>query len=296
MERAWQDVRFACRMLFKSPVFTTVAVLSLALGIGANTTIFTLVNAVFLNPLPVGKPSELIAVFTVDEKNATTQLGSVLQVSRLNYEDFRDRNDSFLGLAMYSFPVPVALASGGTPDQLFAEVVSGNYFDVLDVRPAVGRFIRPDEDAAPGAHPVVVLSYGAWQRRFGGDPAIVNRVVTVNGTPFTIVGAAGKGFRGVNSLFSPDMWIPGAMYAQVLPAQIREWYNSRRALLFNVAGRLKPGVTAGQARANLVTLAKALEREYPEPNGGRTVTVMPIAEATIFPRYGRRSCSAARSS
>ena len=282
MDHFRKDIRLALRTLRRSPVFTAAAVLSLGLGIGLNTAIFTLINTLFLNPLPVDRAQELVAVFTIDAKNASP-FGNVLQVSFPNYKDYRDQNSVFSGLAAYSFPLALSVSVGPEPEQMFCEMVTGNYFQVLGVRPGRGQLIGPADDQVPGASPVMVISYRAWQRRFGGASDVVGRKITVNGAPFTVIGVAPEGFQGVNSLIGPDGWVPTMMYAQVLPAQLRTWMDERRALVFNLAGRLKPGATIDQARANLLAIAKSLEREYPLPNEGRTTTVKPLTEATIFP-------------
>ena len=230
-----QDLRFSVRTLVKSPAFTLVAVASLALGIGANTTIFSLVNAMFLNPLPVEKSSELVAVYTVDETNAALGL---TQLSYPNYEDYRDQNEVFDGTFAWGFPFPTSMLEAEEPEQVFVETVTGSYFGVLGVEPALGRFILPEEDRAEGANPVVVLSHKVWTRRFGRDTAILNRQLILNGTIFDVIGVAPQGFQGVNALFSPDMWVPMMMYRQVLPEQFHRWFEDRRALFVNVAGRL----------------------------------------------------------
>src|SRR5262245_111778 len=269
MERLWKDIRFALRTFTKSPAFALTAVSSLALGIGVNTTIFTIINTLFLNPLPVDRVSEIVAVYTLD-KNNTSQLGNVLQVSYPNYKDFRDRNSSFSAMAAYSFPIAGSLSTGGEGEPMFIELVTGNYFTTLGVRPLLGRLISTDDDRVPGASPVLVLGHRTWQRQFGGKRDVLGRTVTVNGAVFTIVGVAPDGFRGVNSLFGPDAWAPTMMYRELLPSQFRTWVDERRALAFNVAARLKPGVTIDQAGAEMVALAKSLETEYPAPNQGRT--------------------------
>ncbi len=283
MERLWKDIRFGLRTFLRAPTFTAAAVLSLGLGIGLNSTIFTLVNTLFLNPLPVYQPSELVAVFTTDAKNSSAPFSSVLQVSYPNYKDYRDTNSVFTELAAYSFPNAVSVSTGGDPDQVFVEMVSGNYFHTLGVHPKLGRFFGPPEDQAPGQANVIVISYNLWQRRFGGSPDAVNKTISVNGTPFTVIGVAADGFRGVNSLFGPDAWSPMMTYQTILPLQFRSWMDERRALLFNLAGRLKPGATIDQARSNLASIAKTLEHDYPEPNQGRSTSLRPLSEATIFP-------------
>jgi predicted permease len=276
----FQDLRFAARSLISRPGFTVVAVASLALGIGANATIFTMVSSVFLNPLPVEEPRRLAVVYTEDQNNAAFGLA---QLSYPNYEDFRDENQVFTGLAAWGFPIPVSMLADREPEQVFTELVSGNYFQVMGVEPAVGRFLTPAEDVAEGGNPVVVMSHRLWTRRFGQDPSVVGRALSLNGVTYDVIGVAREGFQGVNALFSPDLWAPMAMYRQVLPAQFHQWFDSRRALFFNVGGRLQPGVEIAEAQAHMKTLAAALEKEYPEPNKGRTVVLRPLAEATIFP-------------
>jgi predicted permease len=282
MERLWRDIRFGLRTLVKSPTFAAAAVASLGLGIGVNTAIFTVINTLFLNPLPVQRVGDLAAVYTVDS-NQNTALGNVLQVSYLNYKDYRDQNSTFSSLAAYSFPNPVSVRIGEGTEQLFVELVTGNYFSTLGVGAAKGRVIGPEDDRTPGESPVLVLSHHAWQRRFGGEPDIVGRRLTANGVGFTIVGVAPDGFRGVNSLFGPDGWAPTMMYRHTLPSQMLNWMDERRALLMNVAGRLKPGVTLEQASENLRGIARTLEETYPTPNKGRTAVLRPLAQATIFP-------------
>ena len=283
MERLWKDIRFALRTFRRSPAFAAAAVVSLALGIGVNTAIFTLINTLFLNPLPVERASELVAVYTTDARNVSPFGGNVLQTSFPNYQDYRDSNTVFTGLAAYSFPLGVGATIGAAPEQLFCELVSGNYFQVLGVRATRGRVFGPDDDQVPGAAPVLVISHNVWQRRFGGSDDVIGRTVPINGTPFTIIGVAPAGFHGVNSLFGPDGWAPSMMHAQILPSQLRGWMTERRALVFTLAGRLKPDTTIDQARANLTTIAKSLEETYPAPNGGRSTAVRPLTEATIFP-------------
>jgi putative ABC transport system permease protein len=259
MDTLWQDIRFACRSIRKNPGVTAIAVFSLALGVGANTTIFTLMNAALLGPLPVARPSELVAVYTTDQSNIGG-LGSLNATSYLNFKDLRERNTYFSGMAGYSFPQFVSVITNTAPQQGFVELVTGNYFSVLGVKAAHGRVFDEHEDTRPGDAAVAVVSYGFWQRRLGGDASAVDRVIRINGTAFTIVGIAPEGFKSVNSLISPDMWLPSMMYAQVLPAQTRDWINERRALLFFIAARLRPGATIQQAEANLKSIAGALER------------------------------------
>ncbi len=289
METLFQDMRYGFRMLFKSPGFTAVAALSLALGIGANTTIFTLINAIFLNPIPVENAPGLVTLYTIDARVKEDDAGGgnvLMPTSRPNFEDYRDHNSVFAGLVATS-GLPLNLLQGGTPEQIGGEIVSGNYFSLLGVRPALGRAFLPEEDKIPGASPVVVLSHAFWTKRFGGDPGIVGGRLTLNGLPFTVVGVAPKGFLGTNLLQTPDLWVPMMMHKQVLAGFIADNFDDRRALTFNIFGRLKPDATIETAQAELRTIASNLEKEYPEPNRGRSVTLMPLAQTTIHPALRR---------
>jgi predicted permease len=281
MEMFMQDVRYGFRMLVKHPAFTLVVVLSLALGIGANTTIFTLINALFLNPLPVEDASRIVMVYTTDENNQQ-QGFTFMPTSFPNYVDYRDKNTVLSGLAAIG-GTGLSLSSGGEPEQVFAEVVSGNYFDVLGVKFALGRGFLPEEDKTPGSHPVVVLSDGLWKRRFGGDRSILNQTILLNGQKFTVVGVAPPGFRGTNAIGGPVMWVPVAMRDQVFTGLLRAFFNERRALLFFMVGRLKPGVSVQQAEAAMKTIGAQLEQEYPRENEKRSVSLMPLTQAALNP-------------
>jgi putative ABC transport system permease protein len=267
MDTVWQDVRYAVRTWRKAPGFVAVVILTMALGIGANTVVFTVINTVFLNPLPVGNPSELVSVGTS---------------SYPNLKDFRERNQVFTLLAGHTAPVPLTMLRGTSPERVFAEFVTGDYFTTLGLDPVRGRFFDPREDAVPGAGAVLVLAHGAWQRRFGGDVNIVGEAIDLNGTAFTIIGVAPEGFLGVNAVFGPDVWIPSMMTGAAAPGSMRGWLTNRSALGFRGVGRLKPGVTGEQARANLTAIATVLEREYPEANRGRSVTVDPLTRAVLL--------------
>lgn len=253
--------------------FTLVAVLSLALGIGANTTIFSLLNGILLRSLPVADPQTLAAVHSADLKNSQT-----LGVSYLNYKDFRDRNTVFSNLALYS-PVAVSLAAGGEPIPLMAHLVSGNYFQALGVGPVAGRAFLPEEDAAPNARAVAVISYALWNRLFASDSQIDKLRLTVAGRPFSVIGVAPEQFHGINELYGADLWIPMAMYPQIYPAPA--WVNQRRAAVFAVIGRLKPGVDIPQAEGEMQSLAAELAREYPRENNARGIKLAPVMEAAI---------------
>src|SRR6185436_4382308 len=208
-----QDLKYGARLLVKTPGFTAIAALSLALGIGANTTIFTLVNAVLLNPLPVEDPSQLVSVFTTDERNQGTGL-DFLQTSPMNFKDLRDKNEVFSGMTGH-VGLPLNITGGsGQPEQIFGELVTGNYFSVLGARPQIGRGFLSDEDRTPGEKLVTVLGYGEWQKRYGGDPSMVGRTISLNGAAFTVIGVMPKGFKGTNAIGAPALWVPYLSYPQ----------------------------------------------------------------------------------
>src|SRR5215471_18862865 len=212
-----QDVRYGIRVLLKSPGFVAAAVVSLALGIGANATIFTMINTIFLQPLPVEKPSELMFVFGTDSNNTNTSvLNQFMPVSYPNYRDYKSDNDVFSELSIYSFPNPVSLGTGGKPLPANVQLVSGNYFTALGVKAAVGRTFLPEEDTLAGQNTVAVLDYKFWQRQFGGNPKVINDTVRINGHNFTIIGVAPRGFDGTISVIAPDMWTPAMSYSAIL--------------------------------------------------------------------------------
>ncbi len=270
-------------MLKKSPGFTFVAVLSLALGIGANTAIFTIINAVFLHPLPVEEPSRLAELFTRDTLTVDADTNRQLTGTSLpNYEDYRDQNTVFTGLATVTFPIPLNWGGQAEPQQLNASLVSGNFFDVLGVKPYRGRTFIPDSDKKLGANAEVVLSYSLWARRFGSDDNLIGRIITLNGTPYTVVGIAPPSFKGIVSLGRPDvLWIPISMRDYVLTGQLKALENNRRFRWISIVGRLKPQVGIAEAQAAMKTIAAGLEKEYPRDNKSRTVELYPLNESAL---------------
>jgi len=281
-----QDLRYAARTLRKSPGLAVAVALMLGLGIGANSAAFTVVNSLLLNPLPVVDSSALVGVHTVDTRNAAAS-ESVWALSFPNLKDFQERNQVFRDLAGYTSVNALTFMNGRTPERIFAEVVTANYFDTLGVRPVRGRFFLPEEGRGIGGHPVVVMGFAPWQHRFGGGADVVGRTLVLNGTAFTVIGVAPEGFRGVTALFGPDLWIPISMAEQVLPAQQRNVLNDREALLLTGAARLRPGISRDQAEASLKTIAAALQDEYPDANHGRSVALRPLAEMG-FSGFGRQ--------
>jgi len=266
MGHVWQDVRFAARLLGRSPIFTTVAIASLAVGIGANTTIFSVVNSLLVRPRPGIVEAGLVDV-------GRTQGGAGFDnMSYPNYRDYREASRGVLedlaALRIEPQPMSLTLADGAT--RIYGQTVSGNFFDVLGVRPAAGRFFLPEEDDVPGERLVAVASHRFWQEQFGGDPTLVGRTVTLNGRPVTIVGVAAEGFTGTMVL-RPDVWVPIHAFTD------RGLIESRAGVWLMGIGRLAPGVTIGEAEAALSTMAARLEQDYPDANEGKGVVVLPSA-------------------
>jgi predicted permease len=279
----WQDIRFALRILTKSPGFSSIAILSLALGIGANTTIFTVVNAILLNPLPVRQISRVVQVDTVDTKTRVTAANvTKLGMSYPNFQDYARNSKVFSGLSCIVGPLPLTWSGVAEPKQVFGQMVSANYFEVLGLRPAAGRFFVPDEDSKLGGNNVAVLSYSLWVNKFGSDPNVVNKTLTLNATSYSVVGVAPRGFKGAFTFGNAEqVWLPVSMYPQVLAGFFKDNFNDRRFLTTAVVGRLKDGVILGEAEASVKTIASNLEREFPKDNASRSVTLTPLAEAAV---------------
>ncbi|MBA3248656.1 MAG: ABC transporter permease [Pyrinomonadaceae bacterium] len=263
MKGLWRDVRYAARMLVKSPVFTLVAVLSLALGIGANASIFTLLDTTLLRPLPVESPRDLF--FVVSD-------GSF---SHPNFRDFRDHSgDVLAGLAAYRY-APMSFSSGGANERLWGYLVSDNYFDVLGVRAAAGRTFAPEEGRTPGTHAVAVVGHNFWQRRFNSDPQLVGKTISLNKREFTVVGIAPEEFNGTDRVFAPDVWVPLAMQREIEPGN--DYLEARGDGRLFVFGRLKSGKSVEGAGAALSVVAQNLAREYPFPdNEGTKIELVPL--------------------
>jgi hypothetical protein len=256
MDSLLQDFRLAFRRLRQSPGFAFAAILTLALGIGANTTTFSAINKLILRPLPARQPQELVFL--------NTQMGS--NHSYPTYKDFRDRTRSLSGLAAYR-PAPVGMSYGGSNAHVWGYEVSGNYFEVLGVQAVFGRTLTPADDQKPGAHPVVVLSYDSWQRRFAADPAIAGKTVKLNGLDYSILGVMPRGFFGTELILSPEFFVPIAMEPQIEPGN--PWLDERSDWNLWTLGRLKPGVASAQAEAELNTVAAQIIRQHPELEGLR---------------------------
>jgi predicted permease len=271
----WQDIKLGFRMLFKSRLVSIVTITSLALGIGANTVIFGIVNGLLWHGLTVQDQEKLVSTFTTDVKTP-----GKLQVSYLNYLDYKKQDDIFTDLLAYR-QTPLSMVDREHAERVIAETVTGNYFRVLGVSPLLGRVFDTEDDQLK-APLTVVLSYDFWQRRFGGTQNVIGATLTLNTGRFTVIGVAPKGFNGLDLPPSPDLWVPLMPHAQVAAGQM-EKYQNRRYLLLNVVGRLRPGVSIHRAQAELETLAENEAEEYPLDNQGRGISLVPLTEARINP-------------
>src|SRR5882762_2453808 len=252
VETCWQDLHYSVRMLRKSPGFAAVAVLTLALGIGANTAIFSLTDQILLRELPVPHPEQLVIVRSPGPNHGHTWSDvdqGAQSFSYLMYKDLRERATVFSGL-LACRETTVNVSGHGETQAAHADLVSGNFFETLEVQPALGRLLMPGDETASGANTVAVLSYDYWSRKFGADPAILNKPLTVNGVPLTVVGVTRKGFFGVQIGLTPDIFIPVTMKAQMAPNP-NQTLEDRNDHWLPVMGRLKPGITLARAEATL---------------------------------------------
>jgi len=282
MEYFWQDLQHGARVLRKSPGFSAVAILSLALGIGANTTIFTVVNAILLHPLPVKDISQVVELDTIDTK---THLGfanaAKLGLSFRNCQDYQKQNEVLTGVACFT-GLPLTWSGGTEARQVNGQMVSANYFDVLGLQPAAGRFFLPDEDTKLSGNNVAVISYSFWTNKLGADPNELGKTLTLNAMPYTVIGVAPKGFKGTFTFGSAEqIWVPTSMYPQILTGFGLEFFNDRRFLNALAVGRLRPGISINQAEASLKTIASQLEKDFPKDNGGRSIALTPLTEAAV---------------
>ncbi|HKC89688.1 MAG TPA: ABC transporter permease, partial [Blastocatellia bacterium] len=263
MQTLWQDLRFGGRMLLKKPGFTLIAVVTLALGIGANTAVFTWLKALLLQPLPgVAESHRLVMLHSTMTRSGN----QVISVSYPDYKDYRDRNEVFSGLAASNINIFNLLDGEGHPERVFGSLVSGNFFDVLGVRAALGRTFAPDEDRTPGTHPVVVISHRLWQRRFAADPALIGKTIHLNKRDFTVIGVAPASFNGSWVGLAFDLWTPLMMTPQF--STVPDKLDRRGMKWLSVIGRLKDGVTFEQAQANTQSIAGGLAKDYPKDDEG----------------------------
>ena len=277
MDTLLQDVRYGLRTLIKSPGFTLIAVLSLALGIGANSAIFSLADALLLRPLPIQEPGSVVAI-SGDPANESETMGGV---SYPDYRDFRDKTGSFKGITAFELTrVSLAKSANDSAHLRAALMVSGNFFQVFGIEPALGRGFLPEEDAVSGRNPVAVLAHDYWRTEFSSDAAVLGRKVRINGIDFTIVGVAPPSFTGVDQYVRPHLYVPAAM-VQRLGASTENQFDDRNSHEFDVRGRLKPGVTREQAQAELATIWKGLEALHSTAEKQRVIRIRTELEARV---------------
>ena len=273
MDTLLQDLRYAARRLLRSPGFTLIAICSLAIGVGATTAIFTIANALLLRPpVGIGEPERLVDV------GRTQEGGGFDTFSYPNFQDIRAQTRTLEGLAAVNIePRAYSLNTGDGVVPVQGSPVSGNFFEVLRARPALGRFFLPEEDRTPGGSAVVVASYGFWRDKLGGDPAIIGKTLRLNGTPFILVGVASPGFHGPY-ISAPELWVP--LTSTTLLGTPRDLFTMRDGVWLTGVARLAPGVTPEAAQAELGGIAHRLQQAYPEENRGKGIRVIPSG---LFP-------------
>lgn len=281
LERIWQDLRHGLRVFVKAPAFTAIAVVSIAFGTGANVAIFSAVDALLLRPPPVERPDELITVGTRVERG----LGSMLRMSHADYVDVCTRARTFEGLLAFGFRwVGFSAAPGQAARVTVAALVSANYFQLLGVELQLGRAFLPDEDRVPGRDAVVILSDDVWQQEFARDPTVVGRIVRISGIDFTVVGVAPQAFTGLDLYNRHGVFIPLAMWTQVMNSPVADPLEDRSLRVLTVDGRLRGGVSLSAARAELGAIGDELSRLYPATNTGQTIS----AQSELQMRFERR--------
>ncbi len=290
MEKLTRDLRYGLRSLLRAPGFTVVAVVTIALGIGVNSTIFSLVNAVLFRPLPVEHPEQLVDIY--GRAATSSDHGSS---SYPNFVDYRDQTETLSGMmAFTNFFASLSIA--GSSELVVGELVSRDYLEVLGVRPVMGRGFSPDEFAAVGAAPVAILSYPFWQSRFAADPDVVGRTLRLNGTTYTVVGVAPDGFGGMFPAVTAQMWLPVTMVEEVEPLGNQRGSGAgggdnrleRRGQHFLwIKGRRKPGVSVDRVRAEMEGIAARLSAEYPETNELERVAVLATNDVALNPDFDR---------
>src|SRR5437764_10589804 len=273
-----QDFRFAFRQLIKAPGFTFAAVLVLALGIGANTAVFSLVNTLFFAPPAYAKPHEMLQIFSQDKKDPKKFRG----FSYPTYRDIREQNTVFSDAMAFNLAL-IGLGQKGDTRRTFAAVVSSNYFSVLGVPLARGRAFLPEEETLGDNAPVAIVSYSYWQKH-DLDPGLLGSQVIINGRPFTIVGIAPKGFVGTMQILSPEVWLPMSVYDQVandFESDNKTTIDDRKGTQVRILGRLKPGMTAAAAKPALEGLAANLEKAYPVEQKDQTFLTAPVSRNSV---------------
>ena len=271
----FQDVRFAIRMLLHRPGFLLLAGISLTVGIGASTAVFSILHTLLLQRLRVASPKELVGLYLVSRGTQTYS-----SFSYLNYLDLRNRSRSLRDVIAYGIN-PFNLSTGSGAERVWGDLATANYFSVLGVPAMLGRTFLPEEDHTPGAHPVVILSYPLWARRFGSDPRAIGEHILLNGRSYTVIGVTPESFRGTELGLEPDLWIPMMMQAQAMPGW--DALPQRGSGWLRAVGRLKPGISLNQARADCERIALQLDKEFPRENEGMTIALVP--DFSLLPQF-----------
>jgi putative ABC transport system permease protein len=286
-----KELSLTLRALLKRPAFTAALLLLLVLGIGTTTAIGSLLETIFLHPLPVVAPGELVSIYQTTVGENGQPAGGFDALSYPNYRDLRERNRTFADLALYQWQ-KMNLTGGSVPERVIGMFATANYFSILGVQPAHGRFFQAEEARVPGGEPVAILSHGAFNRLFAADPRIVGQSLTVNGRKFTVVGVAPPGFRGTELDTQVDLWVPLTMFPVLSP--FGRLFESRDDWPFHAFGRLQRGVSLAQADGDFQALARELERQFPKANKKLGFRLMPLVAGAIQPRerdhylgYGR---------
>jgi predicted permease len=265
IESVWRDLRVACRSLTTHPGFTVMVVLSLGLGIGANAAMFSFIDAILLRPVAVPHASDLVTFDT-----AASRVTAFGDTSYPDYVDISKQSHDFLGVVAFRRVTvglnPDASSSQARPAVIWGVLVSGNYFSVLDLKPALGRGFLPEDDQAPGKSPVVIIGFNLWRRAFASDPDVVGRSVKLNGHLYTIVGVAPRSFSGLELSYRPDIYVPAMMIGDIIPSGGTQLLTSRPSRSWVVRGRLRPGVTIAHAQAEATRICTDLTRAYPATN------------------------------
>lgn len=262
-----KDVQFALRMMVKNPLFAIMIITTLALGVGVNTAIFSVVNFILLRPLPVANPSQIMVM--AEKSKGSSDFSNV---SYPDFLDFREQSSGLIDLAAYQLGL-AGLSSEGKPERAVINYVTGNFFSTLGVGSEIGRVISPEEGAQPGSDPVIVLGYSYWQRRFHGDPGILGKTITANGHALTVVGVAENRFHGPYSVVETDAYLPLSM--AVIGADSSQFWTNRDNRNLKVLGRLKSGVSRETAQSSLNLVAQRLAKDYPSTNSGLAVRLIP---------------------
>src|ERR1700692_3695308 len=273
-----QDLRFAVRQLFKAPAFTIAAVTVLALGIGVNTAVFSLVNTLFFAPPAYGKPHEMVQLFSQDKKNPKAFRG----FSYPTYLDIREQNTVSSDAMSFNLAL-IGLGQKGDARRAFAAIVSSNYFSVLGVPVTRGRAFLPEEETPGRTAPVAIVSYSYWQKH-DLDPSVLGSQLLINGRSFTIVGITPKGFVGTMQILSPEVWLPMSVYDQVandFASDNKTKINDRKGTDGRIMSRLKPGMTAAAAKTALEGLAGNLEKAYPVEQKDQTFLTARVSRNSV---------------